>query len=69
MYMPPTFFKKVCEKLLFEQINDHMQNNFSKHLTGFRKNCSTQSVLLVMIENWKGIFNRKLKVGALLINL
>ena len=69
MYMLPTFFKKVFEKLLFEQINDHMQNKFSKHFTGFRKNYSTQSVLLVMIENWKGIFNKKHNVGALLMNL
>ena len=69
MYMLPTFFKKVFEKLLFEQITDHMQNKFPKHLTCFRKNYSTQSVLLVMIENWKGIFNKKHNVGALLMNL
>ena len=43
-------FSKVFEKLLFEQINDHMQSKMSKHLTGFRKNHSTQNVLLVMIE-------------------
>ena len=43
-------FSKVFEKLLFEQINDHMQSKFSKHLTGFRKNHSTQNALLVMIE-------------------
>ena len=30
-------FSKVFEKLLFEQINDHMQSKFSKHLAGFRK--------------------------------
>ena len=30
-------FSKVFEKLLFEQINDHMQSKFSEHLTGFRK--------------------------------
>ena len=28
-------FPKVFEKLLFQQINDHMQRKFSKHLTGF----------------------------------
>ena len=43
-------FLKVFEKLLFEQINDHMQCKFSKHLTGFRKTYSTQNALLVMIE-------------------
>ena len=43
-------FSKVFEKLLFEQINDHMHSKFSKHLTGFRKNHSAQNALLVMIE-------------------
>ena len=58
-------FSKVFEKLLFKQINDHIQSKFSKHLTGFRKIHSTQNALLVMIEKWKTILNKKLKVGAL----
>ena len=62
-------FSKVFEKLLFEQINDHMQSKFSKHLTGFCKNHSTQNALLVMIEKWKTILNKKLKVGALFMDL
>ena len=64
-----SIFSKVFEKLLFEQINDHMQSKFSKHLTGFRKNHSTQNALLVMIEKWKTILNKKLKVGALFMDL
>ena len=43
-------FSKVLEKLLLEQINDHIKSKFSKHLTGFRKNHITQNALLVMIE-------------------
>ena len=46
-----------------------MQCKFSKHLTGFRKNHSTQNALLVMIEKWKTILNKKLKVGALFMDL
>ena len=61
--------EKVFEKLLFEQINDHMQSKFSKHLTGFRKNHSTQNALLVMIEKWKTILNEKFKVGAPFMDL
>ena len=45
-----------------------MQSKFSKHLTGFRKNHNTQNALLVMIENWKTAFNKKLKVGALFMD-
>ena len=62
-------FLKVFETLLIEQINDHTQCKFSKHLTGFRKNHSTQNALLVMIEKWKTILNKKLKVGALFMDL
>ena len=58
-------FSKVFQKLLFEPINDHMKSKFSKHLTGFHKNHSTQNALLVMIEKWKNILNKNLKVGAL----
>ena len=65
---PLSFFQK-CLKSYFEQINDHMQSKFSKHLTGFRKNHSTQNALLVMIEKWKTIFNKNLKVGALFMDL
>ena len=57
------------EKLLFEKINDHMQSKFSKHLTGFRKNHSTQNALLVTIEKWKTILNKKLQVDALFMDL
>ena len=62
-------FSKVFQKLLFEQINDHMQSKFSKHLTGFRKNHIAQNALLVMIEKWKTILNKKLIVGALIMDL
>ena len=62
-------FSKVFEKLLFEQINYHMQSKFPKHLTVFRKNHTTQNALLVMIEKWKNILNKKLKVGALFMDL
>ena len=58
-------FSKVFQKLLFEPINDHMKSKFSKHLAGFHKNHSTQNALLVMIEKWKNILNKNLKVGAL----
>ena len=66
--MLSTFWKEF-EKLLFEQINDHIQSKFSKHLTSFRKNHSTQNALLVMIEKWKTILNEKFKVGAPFMDL
>ena len=62
-------FSKVFDKVLFEQINNHMQSKFLKHSTGFCKNHSTQNALLVMIEKWKTILNKKLKVDALFVDL
>ena len=64
-----SIFSKVFEKLLLEQINNHMQSKFSKHLTGFRKDHSTRNALLVMVKKWKTILNKKLKVGALFMDL
>ena len=52
-------FSKVFKKLLFEQINDHMQSKSSKHLAGFRKNHSTKNALLVMNEKRKTILKKK----------
>ena len=46
-----------------------MQCKFSKHLTGFRKNHSTQNALLDMIEKWKTILDKKLNFGALFMDL
>ena len=46
-----------------------MQSKFSKYLTGFRKNHSTQNASLVMSEKWKTILNKKLRVGALFMDL
>ena len=46
-----------------------MQSKCSKHLTGFFKNHSAQNALLVLIEKWKTILNKKPKFGALFMNL
>ena len=54
-------FPNVLGKLLFEQINDHMQSKFSKLLT--------QNALLVMTERWNIILNKKLKVDTLFMGL
>ena len=48
---------KVFEKRIYSQINTYMSDNFSKYVTGFRKNHNTQHALLNMIENWKSNLN------------
>ena len=59
----------MLKKLLLEQIYDHMQSKFSKHLTDFRKSQRAQNAVPVMIEKWKAILNKKLLVGALFMDL
>ena len=50
-------FAKLFENIIYSQSNDYMENNFSKYLTGFRKNHHTQNCLLRMIESWKAELN------------
>ena len=40
---------KVSE--IVSQLNDYIENKFSKYLAGFRKNHNTQNSLLRMIES------------------
>ena len=46
-----------------------MSDEFSKYLTGFRKNHNTKHALLIMIENWKSNLNIGNKIGALFLDL
>ena len=62
-------FTKLFESNLFTQLNRHMQNTFSKYLTGFRKNHNTQNSLLRMIESWKVRLNNGSKVGVIIMDL
>ena len=50
-------FAELLESIIYLQLNDYMENKFSKYLTGFRKNHNTQNSLLRMIESWKANLN------------
>ena len=62
-------FAKLFENIIHSQLNDYMENKFSKYLTGFRKNHNTQNSLLRMIESWKAKINNKSKVGVIIMDL
>ena len=51
------------------QLNDYMENKFSKYLNGFRTNHNAQSSLLRMIESWKAKLNNGSKVGVIIMHL
>ena len=62
-------FAKLFENIIYSQLNDYMENKFSKYLTGFRKNHNTLNSLLRMIESWKATLNNGSKVGVIILDL
>ena len=62
-------FAKLFESIIYSQLNDYMENKFSKYLTGFRKNHNTQNSFLRTIESWKTKLNNGSKVGVIIIDL
>ena len=62
-------FAKIFENIVYLQLNDYMENKFSKYITGFRKNHNTQISLLRMIEFWKAKLNNGSKVGVIIMDL
>ena len=62
-------FAKLFESIIYSQLNDYMENKFSKYLTGFRKNHNTQNSLLRTIESWKAKLNNGSKVGVIIMDL
>ena len=62
-------FSKVFERLIYNQIDNYMRNKFSKFLTGFCKNPSTQNTLLNMIEKWKANLDNGNKIAVLIMDL
>ena len=62
-------FDKLFESIDYSQLNDYMENKFSKYLTGFRKNHNIPNSLLGMIESWKAKLNNGSKVGVIIMGL
>ena len=62
-------FDKLFESIDYSQLNDYMENKFSKYLTGFRKNHNIPNFLLRMIESWKAKLNNESKVGVIIMDL
>ena len=44
-------FAKLFESIFYSQLNDYIENKFSKYLSSFRKNHNTQNSFLRMIES------------------
>ena len=62
---------KILEDVVSDTLNNHMktQGLLSHKQWRFRKNYSTESLLLHLTETWKNALDRGLKVGVLLIDV
>ena len=60
---------KIFERILTDQLNEHLESSFSKLLCGFRKGHSTQHAVLNLLRNWQNALADNKKVGAVLIDL
>ena len=60
---------KISERIVFNQINLFFESRFSPLLTGFRKNHSTQSALVNIIEKWKHGLDKGKKVGTISVDI
>ena len=64
-----TNFSKIFEKIVYSQVNSHMEPKLFKYLTRFRRNHSTQHALLRMIVSWWPLQNKGQKVGTIIMVL
>ena len=62
-------FSKIYEKLLYQQLDNYLQNKFSELLCGFRKRHSTQHVILNLLQYWQENLDKGNTVGTIIIDL
>ena len=60
---------KIFERIIYEDISQHMINILSPYLCGFRKGYSTEHCLILMLEKWKKALDKRQFAGALLTDL
>ena len=60
---------KVFERIIQKQMLDHIENNLSTKLCGYRKGFSAEHALIRLIEKWRATLDRKGYAGAVLMDL
>ena len=55
--LPPV--SNIFERLMQEQINEHIKKKLSPYLCRYRKGFNTQCALLSLIERWKKFLIKK----------
>ena len=62
-------FSKFYEKVIKQQIISFIDSRLSPFISSYRKNYSTQHVLLRLVEEWKEKLDMNYLVGAILMDL
>ena len=52
--------QNIFDRIMYQQIEDFMEDKLSNLLTGLRTNHSTQHCLMCMLERWKKFGQRRL---------
>ena len=60
---------KILEKVLYNQISDHMQLLFHKYLSGFRKGHGCHDILNRLTEDWRQALDDNSIIGVIAIDL
>ena len=62
-------FSKIYERVIKDQIVCGMEKYFSPFLSAYRKNYSSQNILISLTEEWRKNFSNNFVVGAVLTDL
>ena len=60
---------KILEKILSNQIYDHMQSSFHEYLSGFRKGHGCHDILTRLNEDWRQALDNGNTIGVVAIDL
>ena len=55
------------ERVIKDQIVCGMEKSFSPFLSAYRKNYSSQNILISLIEEWRKILDNNFVVGAVIV--
>ena len=62
-------FSKIYERVIKDQIVCDIEKYFSPFLYAYRKNCSSQNILISLTEEWRKYLDNNFVVGAVLTDL
>ncbi len=62
-------FSKIYEKVLKQQLTQHLDNTLSVFIAAYRRAYGTHHVLIRMIEDWRSNLDNDYLVGAVLMDL